>query len=442
MMVLKSNSARLENRKFLIDARKVSSYISCLTGLFPCIFSVFNNNILGTNRVIILYLISLIFGVGVVVKERFKLKLEKRLLSFSSALIGILCVAIFNNNYDIERGAYLQVVTYAYMILFAIIMLMDSYGILRRTFFKVFMFYLAIQLIAGFYFLLNPNALLSIGATYFNLGEVASFSFVTAINNGAFMGFVSHYSTAGIYMANGTLLWGATTMTSKSKDGKWNKLAVICFAIFAYALISTQKRAHLLFSVCALIALYFAGYLKGNYQKRFKQLLGALFVAGIVTIVLLQLPAFETVLLRFMFAGSVNEMSTGRIDSQWIPALQLFFKHPFLGIGWRQSIGNLVRTDLDVHNIYIQLICENGIIFGLPIIILMFYAVRKTYKMLKVVKNSNNHEVYGYLMFSFTYQVFFLLYGFTGNPLYDMQCNFPYIVCLAITFGYDSKELG
>ena len=36
------------------------------------------------------------------------------------------------------------------------------------------------------------------------------------------------------------------------------------------------------------------------------------------------------------------------------------------------------------------------------------------------------------MVFSVSMQVFFLLYGFTGNPLYDKEMYFPYYIACAV----------
>jgi len=44
--------------------------------------------------------------------------------------------------------------------------------------------------------------------------------------------------------------------------------------------------------------------------------------------------------------------------------------------------------------------------------------------------------------FSLAMQIFFILYGFTGNPLYDREMFVPYFIACAISVNYANNDDG
>ena len=64
-----------------------------------------------------------------------------------------------------------------------------------------------------------------------------------------------------------------------------------------------------------------------------------------------------------------------------------------------------------------------------------------TYKAIKegVVDTYLSDEQNVALKMAFAYQIFFLLYGITGNSLYDPQCYYPYIICCAMGYSAINK---
>lgn len=164
--------------------------------------------------------------------------------------------------------------------------------------------------------------------------------------------------------------------------------------------------------------------------------------------IFIQVPEFQVVLSRFTSSSTIVEASNGRISELWIPAFNLFLKNPFFGVGWRQfkylspmyTMGSYVNDD--VHNIYLQLLCENGIIGFIIVFGVMITSYIITWKLIKKAKYTYDSYNYFFVMFSFGYQTFFLLYGLTGNSLYDIQCFFPYIVscCIAFYYWYDNSK--
>jgi O-antigen ligase len=216
---------------------------------------------------------------------------------------------------------------------------------------------------------------------------------------------------------------------------------------FAICLVLTGKRAHLLFGVIAFCVSYIMIYNRGNFRIRFQRIIKFFIAFSLVFIVALNIPAFQVTFQRFMRQQVVEGMMIGRVNSKWIPALELFKENPLFGCGWQQ-FGYLHPTynsgdeiARNVHNIYIQLLCETGIVGFLLIIgIMVITFIMTLRKVTELRKQKIYSDEFLFLSFSFSYQLFFLLYGITGNPLYDIQTLFPYMLCCNITYKYCTRR--
>ena len=58
-------------------------------------------------------------------------------------------------------------------------------------------------------------------------------------------------------------------------------------------------------------------------------------------------------------------------------------------------------------------------------------------KSIEIAKKENNNII---VNFNFLYQLFFLLYCFTGNPLYDPMCYVIYFITIGYTIIKISNE--
>ena len=169
---------------------------------------------------------------------------------------------------------------------------------------------------------------------------------------GAAAALTRHYSYNGIYCTVVFLLLASLLITKNVKPNVYKKHLILTMFSFI-AVVLTQKRAHLLFSVAALIGLYF---LCGRYKgltKTFRVIFwGTLAVIGFA-IASLFVPAFSNILSRFYVSGDAD-ISTGRFDA-WQAAWEMFLENKVFGNGWFYFPLEYNRTEFpEVHNIYIQ----------------------------------------------------------------------------------------
>ena len=250
-------------------------------------------------------------------------------------------------------------------------------------------------------------------------------------------GVTDHYSTNGMALANATVMAaGGTIARTKKKGGR----AYAVLLVLAYiALFLTGKRAHLLFTTASIgLAVYVYGrYEKNNFIKYL-----ILIIVTILSIVLAYalIPQVTTVLNRFI--GMEDDGNLVGRYMWWAAAYESFLNHKWIGIGWfgfRNIVAPTVFYTGHAHNIYIQLLCETGIVGTIIFVSWFLYAFIISTKFLQYIAK-NKMTVAPYFstlaLFCMIYQGYFLMYGLTGNPLYDPYVYPIYLVACVIPIYY------
>lgn len=253
--------------------------------------------------------------------------------------------------------------------------------------------------------------------------------------HGYMTGFTTNFSTNAIYLSISTLLFFSELLQKKSKK------SLLLFALSLIALFTAGKRAHLIFTIICCLALYLIKKNKDIIKKYIK-----LLIIGIVAIFILVLaseyiPEIANVFNRFELLMETGDLLNGRSELYDL-AFNLWDKHLLIGNGWGSfsyyyqlnlyTIGTL--SYIDAHNVYLQLLCETGIIGFAFFILIMLGVFVKSINLVK--KNMNNTMI----LFNFCYQLFFLLYCFTGNPLYDPMCYVIYFIMIGYTVLWKSEK--
>lgn len=257
-------------------------------------------------------------------------------------------------------------------------------------------------------------------------------------------GLTSHYSTNGVYLGLG-LVFFVSDYIENIKRSKDARIKVICkILVVLFALILTAKRAHILFALMASFAMY---YVYNSNKKMSRWIYISAAVLGLLFVFLIGaqfVPALENVLNRFVYADG-GEVTNGHIWF-WKFALKLFSESPIIGVGWGgfkheyfKVIGRYGSTSdwVDAHCVFIQLLCEQGIVGLSLFLIATLTGLKNTWKTIKRARTNRIHLDNGVLQrlfVSFGIQCFFLLYCSTGNCLYD--CEVFYIYGLALSMAY------
>lgn len=254
------------------------------------------------------------------------------------------------------------------------------------------------------------------------------------------VGITAHYSTNAIYLSIATIFFFSMYLLSNKKKN-------LILSIFSMlGLILTAKRAHLLFVVITLFLLLMVMLKKYNIKLNLIKISKSVaFITIFLLVISLLLPQIWNVFGRFK-DGIINGTLFNGREVFYHSAIEQWLEKPLFGHGWgyfseyyQNNIYDLSnpaynREYLDCHNVYIQLLCEFGIIGFIIFVGFMFYIVFKNLKFILMQKA--NSTILPCLLFSFGYQIFFLLYCMSGNPLYDSQCYVLYFISIGIVLVY------
>lgn len=265
-------------------------------------------------------------------------------------------------------------------------------------------------------------------------------------NNGCMAGLTSHYSINGMFLATGFLMACTHLMnfSSKKADKRKGYIKVVFFLI---ALLLTGKRAHLIFSIFSVYIVYcIRTVVKGKkiFNILFK-IVSAIFVSAVIgTILLSVVPALSTAIVRLQQSIAEGDIDNGRYVI-WKMAFRIFKQKPVLGIGWKKfstSYGYGLLAPgraYDTHNVYLQLLCETGMVGFCCYVLWFITLLKKGICQLRLVMAdgfSTQNECYA-ICFAVGYQIFFLVYCITGNPLYEKITFFPYFISCGIILYFE-----
>ena len=253
-------------------------------------------------------------------------------------------------------------------------------------------------------------------------------------------GFTAHYSTNSIYLSFGLVCWACGLIGRKSK---LQARDVALGLMFLLSLFLTTKRGPLVASVASIAVCYLfvnKDKFTGTALKSLIMVLVAILVVGVLATIV---PGVDATLQRFV---ELLEDETGGGRSELYDcAWRIFYANPLLGGGWGSyskyvattALGamysNLGFTSMSVHNVYLQLLAETGIVG------LVLFVVPAVSTLIAAMRRSSGHQEGGPCGESFCLwacvgaQIFFLIYCLSGNPLYDPQCYIPYFIsCVAV----------
>lgn len=220
----------------------------------------------------------------------------------------------------------------------------------------------------------------------------------------------------------------------------YGKKTIFIQVILYWALLLTAKRSFLIMSIVVPIMMY---YISGSKQGTFSKALLSIAIVGTVLYIFNSLSTKDSGLVvvdRLMKAVESNDMdiATSGRETLMRDAIMLFKTNPFWGVGWG-TFSEIYGTS--VHNVYVQLLAETGILglvsFVLPAVITL---IRTTLKATRL-KGEEKGIVYA-IKFSLGIQLLFLIYSFTGNPLYDIQWIYLYFMACAISYVTVIKKTG
>ena len=351
---------------------------------------------------------------------------------------------------DIKRLVSINIWIFPFLLLFMQLIMHFSFGLLRD--FVVWMF--GICLISSSYNVKYYKTffnILYIAAILYTLSILFQFLFPDIYFNYYFPLFKGEYSdtvfrmwSSGRNIASGLshqigytvsyIVVGLGLHLYVKMRGQTKKKRILLLILFFIGLVLAQKRAHFAASIISIGIVYFLSSSKNRGKLVFYMLI-TLLILLFITINLVDYLGVNSVLRRYeesIVLSETGESLSYSRDILRLQALSIWSDNPILGIGWNQ-FGQLGKDYTTVHNVYIQLLCETGIVGFICFTIPIFYFL---YKTVKLINKLNSLNFAPFLMFSTFYQIFFILYCFTGNPLYDYPYLIPYLFSIAIANYY------
>lgn len=202
-------------------------------------------------------------------------------------------------------------------------------------------------------------------------------------------------------------------------------------------LLLTGKRGPIAFFVIALMFIYFMeGYGKEKIYRTFR-ITGILILLFLLLALLAQFTNSDGIkriydtFENLIISGSVDDAGRTQLHDQ---ALWYFGENPLLGIGWTNFMKMFTLRSTHVHCIYLQLLCETGLVGFFAFTVFFMKRFINTLKQAKAVSAYADSLETCWIRFSLYIQAYFLMYGITGNPLYDVEETILYFFAVGLSY--------
>lgn len=309
-----------------------------------------------------------------------------------------------------------------------VLMLLSSYIDWSKMFPERIIVISGVIMIIGIWFqILVPSVYNTYIATFFkNTNDILYWA-----NGYGYVGFTYQLGVTAIILIyfEGIVIY--SEFDNSSKKSILLLLIIVCIFL-------TGKRAIALLS----ISLPVIGMLLRNRvaSKRNFYILAAVSVLGVLVCFLaMNAELFTDSKVLGRFASTIIDMKNGQDISShrsilYSDAIQLFTNNKLWGIGLGQY-KELSQFGTDVHNSYLQVLCEMGIIgfvcYIVPLLVNFVSCIKK-----------NRYKDNKYLKIALFIQLFFILYGLTGNVSVNEFCFVFYFISISMTAGIDRFEGG
>lgn len=306
-----------------------------------------------------------------------------------------------------------------------------TYMKMIRVFCLFFAFSILLEVIA-------PNLILSL-STIVAPGRSAVIQ--NEISRGIYSGLTGEKAKAAYAMVVGVCVELAFYIFNNKRIHTKNYLFI---AIYVLAAMLTSKRM-----LCAIIMLEIAIALnlfdfKG---KAVKILLGGAVGLIALLIITITIPQTSNIIDRFM--GGVGDTSAGGRLMFWNYCIVMFKNKPFIGYGintfnkaFSDNVGYVFQGSLwnmYAHSMYYELLGETGIIGIVLFCAIMIFSLVYSIKLYKYGNMTNVWR--GLLWFSISMQVLFIVYGYSGNVLYDKAQLFTYLSSISMVIAVSHNAI-
>ncbi len=247
----------------------------------------------------------------------------------------------------------------------------------------------------------------------------------SVIKSGYLTGFSYNPGYTAIYIVNGI------AATFSLKENKRRILILLIFQLIC--LFITGKRAHALFILFALaMTSVITG---GSFSRRMLKIAGllgtfvALYYVGYYIFFYTDVKTRIIRLLKFIYTNERFDLGNKGRAYLWRNALREFSGNKLFGIGWG-VFGD--KYGAEVHNTYLQVFCEAGVIAGICFIVAVVMTVifiAGTYSRYRGVIN-NNTLLKQVSITTIVYVIFYILESAVSNTLWGCDQFFMFFLLL------------
>lgn len=406
-------------------------------GFFILLFYPFNVSlwklIYGNNVIVT---ISFLIGIVCILLGSMQKTYKYKDLIPKLIITAIAILIILFRNYDLNNDNYLIVITY---VVYAMLILILTNNIKwMGVFKKVLKIFMYEHIFFTWFFYFFPSLYVKYMPTilaYTSSNSKAPEQFLI----GNMTGITNHYSTNAIYLSISTILFFVDFLDNK------NKKSIITFILSLGALLLTGKRGHLLFTILTCIGVYILKNSKNLIKTMCKVLIFIMIGIGIFALASEVIPGLTITIERFLKFSDSDDITNGRIN-MYKYAITLWNNNKIIGIGWgayKYYFLSYANRYYDAHNIYIQLLTETGIIgciFFISCFAILFFKTINYQKKVELydIEEKEKKNIKFMNLFSIGMQLFFLMYGITGCPLYSTEMCLMYGISVASTFAIEN----
>ena len=226
---------------------------------------------------------------------------------------------------------------------------------------------------------------------------------------------------------------------AETKKNRRNDRVAIVFLLGA--LLLSGKRATLVFFI---LAWFITSFIKSDDKLKIFKYSACVFVGLMLVIVTFpywsKIPIFSRIVevINFASLDDLIGITNGRTVI-YSNAISLWNTNRWFGIGWsnfKHSVPSIYwYSGFDVHNCFLQILCETGIIGLVLYSLICIISVTSSIKCIYMFKHSRleNNYNYGLSLFFAFIQVFFILYSLTEPILYEYTDYIVFFICFGCT---------
>lgn len=259
-------------------------------------------------------------------------------------------------------------------------------------------------------------------------------------------GMADHYSQNGTYISIVLISIISILINIDKKDKKRKWLILLC-VLSIIALLLTGKRAHLLFILATSILAYYIENPTSRIYKTFKLMIFVVIIVFVGAIIIEYIPQLSYTFERLQNVG-VDTASMNRIV-MWEYCLKMIKRSPIIGVGWwgfryeTEIINILYDAVTGCHNVYLEILANCGIVGFIIFLFVILTSLISNVKNINYILAKNDLKTYKtVLILSLSIQIFCLMYGFTGNVMFDRTFHFYIVaVCVNYTFTINREKL-